>query len=218
MESWPPFTIFTPVHKIHYVIGITGGSGSGKSFLIQALRSRFTEEQLAILSQDNYYKPREDQARDKEGIQNFDLPSSFLMNEFERDLKLLLKGETVRRTEYTYNNAGHEPDVIVVAPAPVLIIEGLFLLSIETIRETMDLKVFVDASNVVKVKRRILRDRVERNYPLEDVLYRYEKHVLPAYKQFIAPFKSEADVILNNNSSIDKALVLLSGFIRGLLG
>lgn len=212
------FTYFHAVRKVHYTIGITGGSGSGKSFLIEALRARFSEEQLAILSQDNYYRRREDQERDSEGIQNFDLPSSFVMNEFEQDFNLLLQGKSVTRTEYTYNNAAVEPDKIVVHPASVLIVEGLFVLSQENIRKRLDLKVFVDASNVVKVKRRILRDRVERNYPLEDVLYRYEKHVLPAYKHHIAPFKSEADVILNNNSSIDKALDLLSGFIRGLLG
>ncbi len=203
---------------MHYTIGITGGSGSGKSFLIQALRARFSEDELSILSQDNYYRKRDEQQRDADGIQNFDLPSSFVMDEFEHDFKLLLQGQTITRTEYTYNNAGLNPGVVVVKPAPVLIIEGLFVLSIDNIRSALDLKVFVDASNVVKVKRRILRDRVERNYPLEDVLYRYEKHVLPAYKQHIAPFKAEADVILNNNSSIDRAIVLLSGFIRGLIG
>jgi uridine kinase len=206
------------MRKVHYTIGITGGSGSGKSFLIQALRARFSEEELSILSQDNYYRRRDEQQRDEEGIQNFDLPSSFVMDEFEQDFKLLMQGHTVTRTEYTYNNAGLESGTIVVNPAPVMIVEGLFVLSLDNIRNALDLKVFVDASNVVKVKRRILRDRMERNYPLEDVLYRYEKHVLPAYKQHIAPFKSEADVILNNNTSIDKALVLLSGFIRGLLG
>lgn len=206
------------MQKVHYTIGITGGSGSGKSFLIEALRSKFAEEQLGILSQDNYYRPREDQQRDAEGVQNFDLPSSFLMDDFVRDFRKLMQGEVVTRTQYTYNNAGLAPGTIIVKPAPVMIVEGLFVLSVDSIREKLDLKVFVDASNVVKVKRRILRDRVERNYPLEDVLYRYEKHVLPAYKQYIAPYKSEADVILNNNTSIDRALVLLSGFIRGLLG
>ncbi|HLF62880.1 MAG TPA: hypothetical protein VI603_03970 [Saprospiraceae bacterium] len=206
------------MRKVQYTIGITGGSGSGKSFLIQALRGKFPEEELSILSQDNYYRRREEQQRDADGIQNFDLPSSFLMDEFEHDFKQLMQGQTVTRTEYTYNNSGLTPGSMITHPAPVMIVEGLFVLSVESIRKTLDLKVFVDASNVVKVKRRILRDRVERNYPLEDVLYRYEKHVLPAYKQFIAPYKSEADVILNNNSSIDKALVLLSGFIRGLLG
>lgn len=206
------------MRQVHYTIGITGGSGSGKSFLIQALRARFSEAELAILSQDNYYRRREEQERDADGIQNFDLPSSFMMEEFEKDFKSLLQGKSVTRTEYTYNNAGLQPGTIAVHPAPVLIVEGLFVLSVDNIRNSLDLKVFVDASNVVKVKRRILRDRVERNYPLEDVLYRYEKHVLPAYKQHIAPFKSEADVILNNNSSIDRAIVLLSGFIRGLLG
>jgi uridine kinase len=203
---------------VHYTIGITGGSGSGKSFLVQALRSRFTETELAILSQDNYYRLREQQERDMEGVQNFDLPSSFVLDEFERDMKELIQGKTITRKEYTYNNSTATAGIVTVSPAPVILVEGLFVLSLPSVREMLDLKIFVDASDVVKVKRRILRDRVERNYPLEDVLYRYEHHVLPAYNQHIAPYRSEADVILNNNSSIDRALELLSGFIRGILG
>ena len=190
----------------------------GRIQRLQALRDKFSEEELAILSQDNYYRLREDQERDAKGVQNFDLPASFLMDEFERDFNLLMESKTVSRKEYTYNNAEVTPGTVIVNPAPVMLVEGLFVLSVDSIREALDLKVFVEASDVVKVKRRILRDRVERNYPLEDVLYRYEQHVLPAYNQYIAPYKAQADVILNNNISIDRALVLLSGFIRGLLG
>ncbi len=206
------------MREVQYIIGITGGSGSGKSFLIQALRDRFSELEVAILSQDNYYRKRDDQQRDASGVQNFDLPSSFLMDEFVSDFDLLLKGQHVSRKEYTYNNSEATPETLTINPAPVLLVEGLFILTLERIRNALDLKVFVDASDVVKVKRRIIRDRSERNYPLDDVLYRYEHHVLPAYQQYILPYKDEADVILNNNSSMDRALELLSVFIRGLLG
>jgi len=203
---------------VQYIIGITGGSGSGKSYLIHALRGNFLEEDVAILSQDNYYKKREDQERDEAGVQNFDLPASFVMDDFEKDFFLLLEGKTVRRAEYTYNNQEATPGVVEIIPAPVLIVEGLFIYSITRIWDALDLKVFVDASDVIKVKRRILRDRVERNYPLEDVLYRYEHHVLPSYHAYIEPYKSRVDVVINNHASMSGGVDLLSGFIRGLLG
>lgn len=209
---------FAAVRTIQYTIGITGGSGSGKSYLIKSLRNQFAENELAILSQDNYYRPRAEQEYDSNGVQNFDLPTSFLMEDFERDLQLILSGRTVTRQEYTYNNAEAVTGELVLHPAPVLIVEGLFILNVPSVRESLDLKVFVDANDVMKVKRRILRDRVERNYPLEDVLYRYEHHVLPAYNLHIAPYRDHADVILNNNTTMDRSVELIAGFIRGMLG
>ena len=206
------------MHSVPYTIGITGGSGSGKSFLIQQLRKKFSEDELAILSQDNYYRKREQQEIDAEGVRNFDLPASFLMDDFARDVHRLIHGETVRRDQYTYNNESANPGPVVVRPAPVVIIEGLFIFYPESIREVFDLKVFVDANDVLKLKRRILRDRVERNYPLEDVLYRYEHHVLPAYRTYIEPFKSKSDVIINNNVHLERGCELIAGFIRGMVG
>jgi uridine kinase len=206
------------VQTVQYTIGITGGSGSGKSYLIQALRAKFKTDEVAIISQDNYYKKREEQSQDAKGVQNFDLPTSFVMNDFEHDFVEILEGKTVNRKEYTYNNQEVSPGAVVLKPAPVLIVEGLFIFSLEKVWDALDLKVFVDASDVVKVKRRILRDRVERNYPLEDVLYRYEHHVLPSYHTFIEPYKSRVDVVLNNHDSMVGGVDLLSGFIRGLLG
>jgi uridine kinase len=140
------------------------------------------------------------------------------MDEFERDFVEILNGRIVERKEYTYNNQEATPGVVILKPAPVLIVEGLFVFSIERIWNALDLKVFVDASDVIKVKRRILRDRVERNYPLEDVLYRYEHHVLPSYHTYIEPYKQKVDVVLNNHDSMVGGVDLLSGFIRGLLG
>ncbi|MDX1478805.1 MAG: P-loop NTPase fold protein, partial [Saprospiraceae bacterium] len=115
------------MHSVPYTIGITGGSGSGKSFLIQQLRKKFSEDELAILSQDNYYRKREQQEIDAEGVRNFDLPASFLMEDFARDVHRLIHGETVRRDQYTYNNESADPGSVVVRPAPVVIIEGLFI-------------------------------------------------------------------------------------------
>ena len=203
--------------KMPYIIGITGGSGSGKTSLLKMLRSEFSEDDLAILSQDNYYKKRDDQMLDDAGVKNFDLPDSFLMQEFLADLVKLGEGKPVERTEYTYNNEHATASTLIVKPAPVIIAEGLFIMHIEAIRSALDVSIYVEVNDVLKLKRRILRDRVERNYPLEDVLYRYEHHVLPAYRKFILPHKSDASIIINNNDSMEAAMEVIVGYVRSLL-
>lgn len=200
-----------------HTIGITGGSGSGKSYLTDILRGIFKEDEVAIISQDNYYRKRELQERDENGVINFDLPRAFLLEEFSRDVDLLVRGESVERMEYTYNNALATPEVIRIDPAPVLIVEGLFIMHRPDVRELVDLSVFVEVHDVLKLKRRIMRDQTERNYPVDDVLYRYEHHVLPAYREYIDPYKDLADLIINNDTSMDAAVRVLSGYIRDVL-
>lgn len=201
-----------------YLIGITGGSGSGKTSLIRDLRSQFSESEVCIVSQDDYYHPREMQLIDNAGITNFDLPGAINHAEFLHDIKRLIHGEEIHRKEYTFNNEKANPKIISFKPAPVFILEGLFVFYLEEIRNMLDLKVFVHAKENLKVIRRIKRDQLERNYPLEDVLYRYEKHVLPAFESHIMPYREEADLVINNNEAYKKGLKVISGFIRWHLG
>jgi uridine kinase len=203
--------------QVRHTIGVTGGSGSGKSRLIEDLRKVFGEKDMAVISQDNYYKPRATRKPDAHGVVNFDLPEAFEMDVFSRDIVQLRQGKVIERPEYTYNNDLAESGVVVVRPAPVLLIEGLFIMHQRKIRGLLDISIFVDVHDVLKLKRRILRDQVERNYPIEDVLYRYEHHVLPAYHSYIAPYKSLADIVINNNQSMEAATSVISGHIRSLL-
>ncbi len=202
---------------VPYIIGITGGSGSGKSSLLGMLREEFSSTELAILTQDNYYKHRDDQFEDLEGVKNFDLPSSIFLKEYYADLKKLRDGQAVERIEYTYNNKKLKPSNIRVLPAPVIVTEGLFIMHLEEVRELLDMSIYVEVNDVLKLKRRVLRDKVERNYPLEDVLYRYEHHVLPAYRKYIQPFKAESSIIINNNANMGAAKQMLVGFIRTMI-
>ena len=197
-----------------YVIGIAGGSGSGKTTFIEKLRKHFTEEEICVISQDNYYKDRGEQSTDTMGIKNFDLPTSLHLDQYLKDILKLTKGQEVRRKEYTFNNDLKSPQTIVLSPAPIIIAEGLFVFCHEELKKVYDLKIMIDASDDKKIIRRIKRDRIERNYPLEDVLYRYEHHVVPSYLQYILPHMQDADIIINNNESFENALEVLLSFLR----
>jgi len=200
-----------------FIIGVTGGSGSGKTSIIKLLRDSFTTQELCLISQDNYYLPRESQSVDQNGITNFDLPTCLDESRFVHDIKRLLDGHSISMDEYLFNNAKAKKQVLTINSAPIIVVEGLFVFYYEEVRKLMDLKVYVDASDDTKLKRRIHRDQVERNYPIDDVLYRYEHHVTPAYKQFILPFKKEADIIINNEFNYDNAVDVIKGFIRNKL-
>jgi uridine kinase len=202
------------LEKRPYLIGITGGSGSGKTRIIHELRQTFSEDLLCIISQDEYYHPREKQVWDDAGYQNFDLPQAIDHEVFASDIQTLTAGKEVIKLQYTFNNPKQEPQTLVFKPAPVILVEGLFVFYFDEIRDLLDLKIFIDAEDVIKLKRRIIRDAGERNYPLEDVLHRYEFHVLPAYRAYIEPFKRQADLVINNHTRYDIALDVISALIE----
>jgi uridine kinase len=106
---------------------------------------------------------------------------------------------------------------LVFKPAPIILVEGIFVLHFRRIRSLIDLKVFLYAKENLKVIRRIRRDQKERNYGLEDVLYRYEHHVLPAFEQFVKPYIGEADIVINNNHDLELGIAVISGYLRNCL-
>jgi uridine kinase len=197
-----------------FIIGITGGSGSGKTSFIRSLRLFFSPTEVCIVSQDDYYRPREEQFTDNQGYKNFDLPRSINKKAFISDLQRLISGETIQRLEYTFNNEKAAPATITYYPAPVIIVEGLFVFHFKKIRKLLDMKIFLHAKENLKIIRRIRRDRVERNYPLEDVLYRYEHHVMPTFENYILPYVEDADIIINNNKSFTAGLEVLRSLIK----
>ncbi len=198
----------------HLVIGVSGGSGSGKTTFVNALRDNLKERRVCFLSLDNYYLPRDEQAVDDAGFKNFDLPGSIDVRALVSDLETLISGNDIVRTEYTFNNSKSVAKEIRLVPADVYIIEGLFIYHYEELRKFFDLKLFVDAKDVLKVIRRIERDRIERNYPITDVAYRYQNHVLPSYEQYIGIYKDDCDIVINNNDTFHRSLAVMTAYIN----
>ena len=131
-----------------YLVGITGGSASGKTLFLNDLMKSFSKDELCVLSQDNYYRPREEQQIDENGVKNFDIPESIDHEAFARDVQKIKNGETVYRKEYTFNNPKVTPKDLVFKPAPVIVIEGIFVFSFKEVADLLDLKVFIDAKEV----------------------------------------------------------------------
>ena len=199
-----------------YIIGIVGGSGSGKTTFINELKKNF-DSQVSFISLDNYYFPREEQETDNNGVRNFDRPESIQSDDLYQDLLALRRGESVSRKKYTFNNALAKEDIVTVNPSLIIVVEGLFLFHYKMIRSLMDLKIYIDAKDELKLIRRIKRDQIESNYPLEDVTYRYEHHVMPSYRSYIEKYKSEADVVINNNNTFEKGLLMLNHHIECMM-
>ncbi len=194
-------------------VGITGGSGSGKTFFLQGLSSRFRADQICLISQDHYYKPRDQQPIDENGVKNFDLPQSIDREAFLHDLLLLKAGQDVHKKEYVFNNPDVEPQMLTFKSAPIIVVEGLFVQYFPEIEKELDLRLFIEAKDHVKLGRRIKRDQIERGYDLDDVLYRYQYHVMPVFEALIEPLKHKADLVVPNNSRVDRALDVVTTFL-----
>lgn len=190
----------------HFTIGITGGSGSGKTLFLKQLAAQFSPTDVCLISQDHYYKPAENQFVDDRGVTNFDVPSSIDHTAFYADLVKIKKGVAVEKKEYTFNNPKANATVMTFQPAPIIIVEGLFILHFPEIEKELDLSLFIEAKDHLKLSRRIRRDNDERGYDLDDVLYRYQHHVMPVYESLINPLKDKADLVIPNNVHFQRAL------------
>ncbi len=201
-----------------YIIGICGGSGSGKTLFLSRLKELFSSDQLCVISQDEYYREKKYQWVDEAGVKNFDLPTAIDEEKFREDLLKIINGETVEKEEYTFNNPAVTPRLLSFRPAPVIVVEGIFIFHYEKIYDLLDFSVFIHTKKELKLDRRIKRDAEIRGYDLDHVLYTQENHVKPSYQQFIKPFRHEADIVIpNNERGFDKGLELIALLIRSKL-
>ncbi len=200
-----------------YIIGITGGSASGKTRFIHDLGQLFTKEEICILSQDNYYKTAEFHKRDEQGHINYDLPECIDFDELFKDLNTLKQGKVVKRREYRFQHENQHGEWFEVNPAPIILIEGLFIFHERSIFDMFDLKIYMETAEEIQLQRRINRDTLERNIPIDFVHYQWQNHVLPAYRSFLLPYKEEADIIIMNNRHFSNSLKLLKDHFKQVL-
>ncbi|RYY37119.1 MAG: uridine kinase [Sphingobacteriaceae bacterium] len=194
-----------------YIIGIAGGSGSGKTFFLRCFLEHFSAEEVSLVSQDDYYFPvAHNMTAEENRLYNFDLPATIDHDSFERDIEELLNYRSINKQEYTFNNPDAVPKTLEIKPAPIIIVEGLFILHFRKIADLLDLKVFIDADEEIALQRRLKRDLIERGYSNEDVLYKWVNHVVPAYKEYLLPYKSECHKVITNNSHVAADIICVT--------
>ena len=199
------------------VIGIAGGSGSGKTTVVKAITQRL-HEKVVVIPQDSYYKDSSHLPIEERQKVNFDHPDSIdfrLLNEQLRDLK---SGKSIRQPVYSYLTCSRsETETVTVQPADVIIIEGILIFTCAELREQMDIKIFVDADDDDRLMRVMARDIIERGKTVETVIARYTKTVKPMYLQFIEPSKRYADIIIPQGGHNKVAIDIISATIEKAL-
>ncbi len=197
-----------------YLVGIAGGSASGKTFLLNSLLNHFDKDEICLISQDHYYKPIETQLVDENGQINFDLPEGIERERLYNDICELLSGKTIQKQEYTFNVHKDKPEILCIKPAPIIVIEGLFIFHYKELFDLFDYKVFVDADHDIKLNRRLMRDQLERGYTEDMILYQWYNHVMPAYDAYLLPYKPSCEFVIHNNDDISKEINVLSNYLR----
>ena len=197
-----------------FIVGITGGSASGKTSFLNDVLNAFTEHQICLISQDNYYRTLDQIPRDANGVYNFDRPETINHERFAEHLSQLHAGQTVETSEYTFNNPTATPRMLLYRPTPLIIVEGLFVFHFPDVARQLDLKIFITAKNKIKLDRRLTRDQLERSLTTELINYQWENHVRPAYREFVKPHKEQADIVIPNNIHYQKGLDVVIAFLK----
>lgn len=183
-----------------YVIGIAGSSGSGKTFFLKCFLHHFEPHEVTLISQDDYYIPANTKTQEENKLYNFDLPTAIDRDAFYRDIQSLMEGKTIVKEEYTFNNPALKPKILEIKPAPILIVEGLFIFHYSEVNAMLDERIFLAADEEIALKRRLRRDLIERGYFEEDVRYKWVNHVVPAYNEYLVPYRNSCDRIIINNT------------------
>lgn len=194
------------------VIGIAGGTGSGKTTLMNKITERFSDS-VTVLSHDNYYRRRDDLTYEQREKLNYDEPAALETDLMARHLEALRRGETIDcpKYDFTVHNRSHE--TIRVTPNPVIIVEGILIFENQPLRELMDIRIFVDTDADERLCRRIRRDVNKRGRTLESVLEQYRGTVKPMHEQYVEPSKKYADIVVPGGGKNPVALEMIFGTI-----
>lgn len=199
------------------IIGIVGGTGSGKTTVVKKIRERLPENEVVILPQDSYYKDSSDKPLEERLEMNFDHPDSIEWELLVQHLKELKEGRQIEQPIYSYLTCTRASETIPIKPCKVVIVEGILVLTNPELRELLNLKVFVDADADDRLIRVINRDIVERGRSVNKVMERYELTVKPMHEQFIEPTKRFANIIVPQGGNNHIAIDILTKFILDFL-
>ena len=177
------------------IIGIAGGTGSGKTTLTLGLKERFGDS-VSILYHDNYYKQHDEMPYEERCKLNYDHPDAFDTQRLVDDLDALRRGETVYSPTYDYTMHNRAAETVEVRPAKVILVEGILIFENKELRDLLDIKIFVDTDADVRILRRIMRDVKQRGRSLDSVVQQYLTTVKPMHEQFVEPSKRYADLIV----------------------
>ena len=196
------------------IIGIAGGSGSGKTTVVKAITDKL-HDKVTVIPQDSYYKDLSHATEEENRVHNFDHPDSIDFDLLRHQLKELREGKIVEQPIYSYITCGRsKTETVTVKPTDIIIVEGILIFTDPKLRKLMDIKIFVDADDDDRLMRVMSRDIVERGKTVEWVIERYSKTVKPMYLQFIEPSKRYADVIVPQGGHNQVAIDMISARIE----
>ena len=199
------------------IIGIAGGTGSGKTTVVRKIMERLPEGEVGIISQDNYYKDSSHVPPEDRQKINFDEPAAFDWDLLLKHLKMLKAGESIEMPTYSYLTCSRQKETIPMDPHDVVLIEGILVLSDPRLRKMMDIKVFVDADGDDRLIRVISRDCIERGRTPEEVIERYQRVLKPMHLLHIEPAKRYANIIVPEGGHNEVAINMITDYIKGKL-
>jgi uridine kinase len=196
-----------------YIIGIAGGTGSGKTTVVRKIMEALQNENVAVIPQDSYYNDNSLISMEDRRKINYDHPSAFDWDLLREQIQQLRNGQAIEQPTYDYITSNRTKETVHVEPCEVIIIEGIMALYKKEMRDLMDLKIFVDADTDVRLIRNIQRDTVERGRTAQMVIDRYLEVLKPMHEEFIEPTKRYADLIIPQGGSNQKAIDIMRTYI-----
>ncbi len=196
------------------IIGIAGGTGSGKTTVVRRIIESLPEGSVAVIPQDSYYNDQSDLPLEVRKQTNFDHPDAFDWTLLSQQIADLRSGKAIDQPTYSYITCTRLEETVRVEPKDVIIVEGIMALYDKSLRSLMDLKIFVDAGADERLLRVIERDIAERGHPLEMLVGKYRNVLKPMHDEFIEPSKQYADIIIPNGGENQRAIAMMQMYIR----
>ena len=217
LTSGHPEQILTPqlfISIFMYIIGIAGGTGSGKTTVVRKIMEALKGENVAVIPQDSYYNDNTHLTMEERRQVNYDHPNAFDWELLCQQITDLRQGRAIEQPTYDYITSNRQPETIHIEPCEVIIVEGIMALYRKDLRDLMDLKIYVDTDSDVRLIRNILRDTVERGRTHQMVIDRYLQVLKPMHEEFIEPTKRHADLIIPEGGANQQAIEIMETYIR----